>query len=154
VVRIIHNKENIVIEQIPEIGGEQGRMNPELKALWLAALRGDGYYQTEGVLRSSISGCSEKFMCCLGVLEDVCSDRTKSVWLDNTLCSISGEHHANYLSRELTELGNFTSRDPYVPVLSVRRNPGDDELMAISLSMLNDEGLTFPQIADVIEYFF
>ena len=49
---------------------DERRLDPEIKANWLAALRGGNYCQTTGQLRrEDEDGVSH---CCLGVLGEVC----------------------------------------------------------------------------------
>lgn len=47
------------------------KMNPEVKALWIEALRSGKYQQGQGGLRKVIGGDEPDQFCCLGVLCDL-----------------------------------------------------------------------------------
>lgn len=104
-------------------------MNPEVKTRWIEALRSGRYKQTHGRLYDG-----EGF-CCLGVL-----------------CDISGLGHwdeSNYYTRGSSQ--RALDLPPFVAewaALPSHPRTSDNT----PLADLNDNaGLTFPQIADIIE---
>lgn len=117
-------------------------MNPEFKAEWIAALRSKAYPQGEGRLRSE----DGKF-CCLGVACELLT--AKGLVEREGLCyGYSNIHSSDSLPGRLFRYLDFET------------SLGDFNFTAggknynFTLSGLNDDGLTFDQIADVIEYFF
>lgn len=64
-------------------GGDVVRMDPEVKAKWVAALRSGEYAQGDGQLRS----VSNRF-CCLGVLCDIHAKESSGEWVG---CGYMGE---------------------------------------------------------------
>ncbi len=61
------------------------RMDPELKAKWIAALRSGEYEQTTGQLHSGIG------YCCLGVLHHVITGSVPDAGWGGRLCSMPEE---------------------------------------------------------------
>lgn len=114
---------------------EQETLTPELKAKWVAALRGGEYVQGDGELYSD---CSEPpTYCCLGVLGALCG-----VSLDD----LSGQQTLDEI--DLAVLGPWGNiDDPSV-------NPSDPATLTTTqrkLAVMNDGGSSFKQIADWIE---
>lgn len=103
----------------------------EYPKAWIEALRSGKYKQTTRLLKDSKGG-----MCCLGVL---CEISDSSRWHNHQW----GGEATDALPKELRDGLGFKSRS------------GDIRLpfSAESLTSLNDSGLTFSQIADVIECF-
>lgn len=122
-------------------------MDEKLKAQWIAALRSGNYTQGQGQLRRTEWG--DATYCCLGVLCDI-SD--KGMWGNNTYY-----HNGSYSSVGIpASLVKHTINviTPYDepsegPLPFTDRNGG-----RLQLSTLNDTGMSFDQIADVIEYVF
>lgn len=110
-------------------------MNEEIKAEWLTALRSGDYAQGNGRLRTA----GDRF-CCLGVLCDIAEKRgiVDSV-LDEGRYRY-GEDGTAYLPAEVAEWSGV----PWQGVLS-------DEWQAYDLTVMNDKGVPFSMIADVIE---
>jgi hypothetical protein len=103
-------------------------MKPEIKQLWLEALRSGNYKQGRG--RLCIVYPHETLYCCLGVLEDL-HDKT-----DPTKISVLRNYM--YLSGETIKWAGLDNRNPYV---------GQKKL-----SYMNDSSeMNFNQIADEIE---
>lgn len=99
-------------------------MNAEFKAKWVEALRSGKYRQTQQALRE------KNAYCCLGVACDISGF---GVWDDD---------------RFLHEEGNNTG---YLPT-GLRERMGLEQLQESSLITMNDdEGKTFAEIADYIE---
>jgi hypothetical protein len=110
-----------------------------LRRKWVAALKSGDYHQGKGVLKKRITVDGEPNYCCLGVL-----------------CEVMG------IPNDFDGLvGSFTFADGSISCLSEKTrdavglktawgtfsddNPGD------SLAHCNDAGLTFVEIADIIE---
>lgn len=114
------------------------RMNPEVKAKWLEALRSGNYQKTKAVLkRANIDGSIG--YCCLGVL-----------------CEISGKGQFSYD----TSLGCFSFTGSFgavqsMPPSSVCEWAGLQEDFSLDvpnlLARMNDDGKSFVEIADWIE---
>lgn len=102
-------------------------MNPEIKAKWLAALRGGQYAQATGTLRSE----DGERHCCLGVLCDIVEP---DEWRHN-------DEYCKWWHRDSCELAS----------LSVANAADIEEDSQITLAKLNDSGETFAEIADFIE---
>jgi hypothetical protein len=110
------------------------RMNPEIKAKWIEALRSGRYTQAEGFLRINDS------MCCLGVLCDIIAPedwdrqgefRGEDMLPPEELCDTIGLPRPARVA-ELTndpEAGTITN----------------------DLATMNDGGASFAEIADFIE---
>lgn len=104
-------------------------MNPEVKTRWIEALRSGRYKQTRGQLRD------DEGFCCLGVLCDISG---LGKW-DQNGCyrrNLSGHRlDLPFFVAEWAELPSYPLASDNTP-----------------LAELNDfSGLTFPQIADIIE---
>lgn len=102
-------------------------MNHEIKAKWVAALRSGEYKQGRGSLRERDA------YCCLGVLCDIHARETGCRWGDrNEYLDCSG-----ILPVLVRDWAGLRLRDP--------------EVDRYCLSAQNDNGASFPEIADLIE---
>lgn len=121
---------------------EVQKMNPEVKALWLAALRSGEYPQTSRALRDGYG------FCCLGVLCDI---HTKTT--GNGMWSVGGSYSANNHTRgeipppAVVTWAGLNRPNPDV----VKEETQYDTIIYRSLAELNDRGATFEEIADIIE---
>lgn len=131
-------------------------MNPEIKALWLDALRNSDYQQANGRLRDD-----EDRFCCLGVLCDLAVHAGIGYWDKNEenrpddvdrdgLRFVSAEDADDWAMAVLpdsvqTWAGLHEDADPTVS------DPRPSSPGPIRLSNLNDEGWSFAGIADLIE---
>ncbi len=149
-----------------------GRINPELKAQWVEALRSGKYTQGQLMLRTP-----DNDFCCLGVLCDITnvpwyraeikvsdgmgSHMIRDGYVYGTKGSDSDSYQlipANYAPKLRGDIGRF---NPNVfsgnnGVFSVvgQTSRGDLGHMEVyNLPSLNDGGFTFDQIADIINYF-
>jgi hypothetical protein len=106
-------------------------MNPEIKAKWVAALRSGEYKQGLGYL------CDTDYnYCCLGVLTDIyCQEVFGTKLKPHVMAHEEGE----WLTDEVVIWAALPDGDPYVTGLSDR------------LSAVNDDGVSFEEIADIIE---
>ena len=103
------------------------KMNPAVKAKWIAALRSGEYEQTTGRLRNGDS------FCCLGVL-----------------CNVHAAKHPLIAARQ-DDPGVYMGCT-VMPPDTVRDWAGiRDHLYLMRLAERNDSGATFAQISDVIE---
>jgi len=112
------------------------KMNPEIKAQWVAALRSGEYEQSHLALRSKDSS-GEVSYCCLGVL---CEISGLGEWEEGGYRLSGGYTNSSFLPSRVQEWANITSDDPAVG------GEGVD-----CLSYKNDNGATFAEIADLIE---
>jgi hypothetical protein len=115
-------------------GDAAARMNPEVKARWVAALRSGKYKQGQKVLRSA----KDKF-CCLGVLCDI---KNPAQW-DSGLCGYEFAGHVHFVPSEIREWAGLPQS---LGGAEVTINGTID-----SLADHNDAGRTFAEIADAIE---
>ena len=114
------------------------KLSPELKAKWIEALRSGDYAQGTGelcVLRGW--GGDEYEHCCLGVLAEVAGIERER---------IRGKCHLSEIGNTL--LGAFESDDG---VEYSTKLPYTHTTLQRKLAGMNDNGKTFPEIADWIE---
>lgn len=131
------------------------KMNPEIKAKWVSALRSGEYKQGRGRLRSPQDG-----FCCLGVLCDLAVKENVAEWrYTASTCSI--EDDAGVWS---CRTGDYSMSDVLPYGVSRWAGFSDFEDLFINnigiddipdgqwISYLNDQyGLSFDQLADLIE---
>lgn len=114
-------------------------MNEEIKAEWLAALRGGQYKQVTKVLHDGAG------FCCLGVLCDLHQKESKQTWHDDV--SDDDQPCQGYLGEvailpeEVRKWAGLNSAVPYVKT---------DEGLT-SVAVLNDKGMPFSEIAKFIQ---
>lgn len=118
------------------------KMNPEVKAKWLAALRDPEARQTDGALKTDEGNC------CLGVLSDVAvADGIISPPVRGEMTEEwSYEGHAAFPPKAVIEWAGLPEQNPVV-VGETDFGPRRD-----GLSAFNDEyGYDFAAIANLIE---
>lgn len=112
-------------------------MKKEIKEKWLTALRSGEYQQTKGVLQ-----CGGKY-CCLGVLSDIYAKENDVQWqkgeTDSVKCRL--HHNTEVMPLEVIKWAGLSDMNPLVRV------QGFDK----PLAEINDEGMSFLEIADIIE---
>lgn len=131
-------------------------MKPEIKELWLKALRSGEYTQHQTALRGTEDGTTG--YCCLGVLCDVYLTETgQGVWVgptfivnDNPIFRPDDESSTE-LPRSVMEWAGLNSTDPTVPFVDDTHEGADKGF--VYLAALNDSDVPFVQIADIIEHF-
>ena len=148
---VVEGKKMLVDNQVYDLNTLRHcrRMKPEYKKLWTNALRSGKYVQTIGHLRSVRGG-----FCCLGVACDVNKDALMVSW--------AGKQFLGEETKLPAEVGNLIGigNQHGNPVIPIKVRDHDKELQKIgvmeyqTLAGLNDFGLTFPQIADIIDYFY
>ena len=110
-------------------------MNPEIKQRWIEALNSDEYKQTKECLRDSTG------FCCLGVLTDLYVKEHNQDWS----LSDNGYYSYNSLSSTLPfEVETWAGLDDFDPHFYTDNTK-------VYLSILNDAGYTFKEIAQIIE---
>jgi hypothetical protein len=125
------------------------KMNPELKSIWIAALRDGSHIQAEGVLFEGLTEDGRPKMCCLGVLEHVCGNEIE---MFNTI---------DESDREILHMPDDL-RDARKSPKDVLNQSWEDKswngdmppykaTLGGYLAHMNDYGATFNQIADYIE---
>ena len=112
-------------------------MNPEVKSLWLSALRSGEFQQTSGVLQSS-----DNRYCCLGVLCELHRrSHPENKW-ENPPEHLVGFQYLGNRSVLPIPVAEWAGLEDSNPI------PKDAEQ---SLAEYNDDGLDFNAIADKIE---
>lgn len=108
---------------------------------WISALRSGKYKQGTGSLKELLLGGSEERFCCLGVAGDLLVQATVLTW-----------------TPELSIPPRFNLSDFSIGVLPMRRCvlqynlPHEASVLSHLLICLNDNGVSFSSIADILEY--
>lgn len=128
-------------------------MNEEIKAQWLAALRGGEY--TQGKAHLNIQRYGQATYCCLGVLCDLAVKAgvvSADEW-DQDITSYGEEEATNMLPREVVEWSGIGDQaGTFTKYVAADKYNIDHDLGYLTLWELNDAAeFTFNQIADVIE---
>lgn len=124
----------------------------EFYTKWVAALRSGDYEQAQGTLSVNY----ESF-CCLGVACEVAGVRRKSTY--------GGDGYENIFNDDSEVINSATNAQlpkQLAKALGWKWETGAFDIgtyryrepLEYELSVLNDDGFTFDQIADIIEYFF
>jgi hypothetical protein len=118
-------------------------MNPQVRDLWVAALRSGDYKQGRGQLRKN-----DRY-CCLGVLCDLHRIETGlGKWIVDTYkTDKSAAGIRDYLPQTVVQWAGLEERNSSVDSFLRETNP---TVNGNALSRLNDDGSTFAQIADLI----
>ena len=111
------------------------KMRPEIKQKFLEALRGGQYRKCKSVLKNNDSFCAS------GVLCDLHAQDTGGKWVYDTYLN-----QAAVAPGIVHEWAGFGAEEYPTLVATVGRNT-----FPRGLESLNDNGLTFLQIADLIE---
>jgi hypothetical protein len=128
-------------------------MNPEIKAEWVSALRSGDYAQGAGVLHRQIKNGPDEF-CCLGVLCEISVahgviDREDPMEGCNRFQYVTryGDTNEHYLPRAVGDWAGLDDLNPFLvhdetrdSLANFNDNPNED-----------DDGLTFEEIADMID---
>lgn len=128
------------------------KMNPEIKADWVKSLRSGEYQQGVGALRLTFD--RERRFCCLGVLADrAVLAGVVPGWQGHDSspeASIYGEWQV--LPEAVGAWAGLWDTNPLVRVAKPSEDyPWTWSERTESLAELNDDGLTFAEIADLIE---
>lgn len=115
-------------------------MNPKIKKKWLTALRSGKYKQGKEALNAD-----NKF-CCLGVLCDIYAKEKKLRWKkllhDSQKVFINEQLH---LPSSVQIWAELSSANPVIENRTIKERTCED------LAQMNDAGLSFDEIADIIE---
>lgn len=142
------------------------RMNPEIKALWLEALRSGEYEQGEGWLKQMPDDGPAEY-CCLGVLcdlaekagivesrEELSGDDTPVARYFGRLVTEYGYSEVTVLPKAVADWADLKVEHPdvldYTDMLG-SNSCGDFGEGSNSLVSLNDNGVPFDEIANIIE---
>ncbi len=121
-------------------------MNPEIKARWVEALRSGEFQQGHQALHRAADKVGPERFCCLGVL---CTLAVRADVLpppqlveENELYQYGdgSQWEKAFLPQKVVDWAGLNSYSPYV-------GAGYDQ----ALSVLNDQGTAFAEIADLIE---
>lgn len=131
------------------------KMNPEVKALWVEDLRSGKHKQGGGALRKAGA------FCCLGRLTDLfinhpantCDVKwTKSEFNDGIVASYTSEGERSFLSSHIIKWSGLDRKSGAIveipPTLAMRFGLEQGQC---DLVILNDAGVPFLEIADIIE---
>ncbi len=130
----------------PEPGNDDGRMDPHIKARWVAALRSGNYIQGEGRLKQRRDHEKSKY-CCLGVLCEIAVQ-------DGVIKPPEKIEDEGFPGSAYKYEGDKFSLGPRVQEWAgIESNPAvkDPNGHWSSLADMNDDGASFEEIADVIE---
>lgn len=114
------------------------KLDPELKAQWLTALRSGKYQQGRGGLLDM--GDGDKAFCCLGVLGHLCGATDNSLQGSQILEDVYMSHLLGGWNPESKGFYPFDPARPETHITLQRR-----------LAAMNDNGKSFAEIADWIE---
>jgi hypothetical protein len=113
-------------------------MKPEIKQLWMAALRSGKYEQGQHALRNSSGG-----YCCLGVLCNLFHEVTgEGRWDDNTFVIDEDDMNDQVPPNAVVAWAELSEANPTI---------SSDEDDQDSLAHVNDQGASFDDIANIIE---
>jgi hypothetical protein len=120
---------------------EYVKLPPEFKTHWVAALRSGKYKQATDVLKSTSGG-----FCCLGVACDINGVEWETDY----------NPHIDYPRIQTVNGGVYMPYEEDLPedvysVLFQELIPRQDVYVAVYLSVMNDGGRSFSEIADWIE---
>lgn len=118
-----------------DVKPKESKLDPIIKEKWLTALRSGEYVQTENALRHE--GCNGSSFCCLGVLTDI-------------LDPDGWEKGKIYGRRVHRFKGSKYENDSY-PNQNAMKEVGLYKSTWKKLAELNDDGMSFKEIANHIE---
>jgi hypothetical protein len=130
-------------------------MNELIKQKWVEALTSGEYSQGKSCLNNGQGG-----FCCLGVLTDIYAKEHGLEWEfieDEGKPGFDGEVYLTPL--DVQAWSGIDTNVPYLPFAERANFIGKDPEpipeadISTSIAALNDEGITFPQIADLIKAF-
>lgn len=121
-------------------------MNPEIKAEWLADLRSGDIPQTRGTLKN------DEGMCCLGVLASGVIKRHSELLAEYAINIRELEGFMLIATQNYTTSNTLPSN--FLDAVGISRYRGETITLdgeVNSLATLNDSGVDFEHIADIIE---
>lgn len=127
-------------------------MKPEIKKLWVEALRSGKYKQGRGYLHTNYG--DDHAYCCLGVLAEIAITNGVSVSVDSR--SLDGRESCweygdcvEFLPETIAEWANLTTTGEYTYVIDEGDHAG--AVVSTTLADENDQGASFDELADEIE---
>lgn len=117
-------------------------MNSQIKQQWITALQSGEYTQARWNLQT------EQGFCCLGVLCDLYAKETGTEWEvsttedDEQFTYYYFDDHSNHLPESVMKWADLESTSPIIKFDNVNIKP---------LAVLNDEGSSFEEIAQLID---
>lgn len=154
----VEEKKQDVKPDPSELLAKQKKLKPEIKALWLTALRDDRFQQGQFSLRRMSREGAEFKYCCLGVASELFrtseANANKIEWErveKSTYHSFGGCH--SLLNKEVIEwMGASGAHCAFVRVSDeIRQQYSLFEAHIFSIAELNDRGVSFSDIANIIE---
>ena len=120
-------------------------MKKEIKTKWLEALRSGEYKQARDVMRDK-----DKNMCCLGVLCDITKNETGGEWdaFGRFIHGDTSSPESGVIPKSLEKVLGISQTGRLKKRYKAPNLLRDD---SIHLTVLNDSGLSFKQIANIIE---
>jgi hypothetical protein len=118
-------------------------MDPDIKERWIKALRSGKYEQDQGFLRTPDG------YCCLGVLSDLYAKDNDLKWLRaNWVYRLEGSDNDTWLTSHIVAWAKLNSK------ILVEKATGYEIIVdQYDLAKMNDDDVSFSEIADVIEEF-
>jgi hypothetical protein len=121
---------------------------------WIEALRSGNYKQTTDLLTRSYQS-----FCCLGVLCDVTNapKGTSPTGLEGYVLEYANgqtEFSSSTLPNNMATYYGLEDGAGFLTLAHLTDNLGREWNFQVELADLNDQGFTFDQIADVIEYYY
>jgi hypothetical protein len=128
-------------------------MNEQIKQKWVEALTSGEYKQGRNCLNDGFGG-----FCCLGVLSDLYAKEQNFKWGDDGRGNFCLDGEIYTTPKTVQAWSGLKVDVPYLPFASRDNVPYGDsthimEGDSTSIAALNDEGISFPQIADLIKTF-
>jgi hypothetical protein len=136
---------------------QDSSLSPEVKERWIEALLSGNYLQTIQKLKATISDDKVGY-CCLGVLCEIENVPNRRVYDNiNNRDRFEFEFNDQFFSNSSLDFGWAQKRGMNSSIgefVIFFELFGEKFYQVLSLASLNDDGFTFEQIADVIDYFF
>lgn len=135
-------------------------MDPEIKKLWIEALRSDDYEQGKSYLHSisNVGDDKEHRYCCLGVLCEIAIKQglpivdklQENIVFSSRQTVITYDGQRSVLPGSVAAWANITSDGSYIP-----KRPAElHNYKSGALTHDNDKGMTFAEIASIIDEYF
>lgn len=122
---------------------ERPKMKPEVKKLWVEALRSGEYSQCVGTLAHGTCNCAQGVLCELAVKQGVV-EKVSDIVVDGNAMYMYGSKESGFswaiVPPQVIEWSNYSA---YVWV----KHNGNVR----TIGFLNDSGLSFLELADLIE---
>lgn len=129
------------------------KMNPDVKANWIEALRSGRYEQGEGKLKLMHEDTSRSFYCCLGILSEVQGlDAVPGLPRENEGELGFWDYRFKFTAKDVNSGDTYTEEQATMPTEDWLNQACDMGLFeAELLAAMNDGGVSFEGIANWIE---